>query len=439
MNRRSLPALAVLALLVLAGCQRRHQDTSQIASFKDFVAATEHASADDYLGKPGTRVKDKAEFERMKSYLVDRYRGMHVDHSFRGVEGAFVDCVPFQEQPSLRGIALASVERTAPGLSASPAVGDATLHADEFKARQVADATLKRGIKDDLGNERFCAESTIPLMRITLEQLVRFETLDRFFHKGETVDGVIIPGGESHYYAVGRQQIANIGADSWLNVWSPKVADHQMSLSQIWVTGGDGDGKQTIEVGWQVYPDKWHSDKAALFIFHTTDNYKSGKGCYNVDCSGFVQTANNVYLGSGFDHYSSIDGGQWGFEIQVQRADSGNWWLFYRGPAAWIPFGYYPRTLFGEGILSRGAERYTVGGEDTGEPGAKEMGSGRVASEHFGKAAFQNTVFYIDANRTSHWGELFKIEPDPKCYTTDINNIFGAWGTYLYFGGASCN
>jgi Neprosin len=438
MNRITMLA-SLAALLVIAGCARRPEDTSKIASFDAFVAATGKASAKDYLGKPGVRVTGEAEFGLMKDYLLERYRGMHVKHSFHGSEGAFIDCVPFGEQPSLRGVAAATIERKAPTLTGTPTTIDPSQHAGEFTARQAADATLKAGVKDELGNERFCQGDTIPIMRITLEQLVQFATLEGFFHKGEVVDGVLIPGGESHYYAVGRQQIANSGADSWLNVWSPKVADKQMSLSQIWVTGGDGDGKQTIEVGWQVYPGHWHSDNAALFIFHTIDNYKKGKGCYNTDCDGFVQVANNVYLGSGFDHYSSIDGGQWGFEIQVQRADTGSWWLFYRGPGAWIPFGYFPRSVFGEGILSRQAERFTVGGETTGEASAKEMGSGRKAAEHFGKAAFQNGIFYIDANRQSHWGDLFKIEPDPTCYTTEINNVSGAWGTYLYFGGPSCN
>jgi hypothetical protein len=49
-----------------------------------------------------------------------------------------------------------------------------------------------------------------------------------------------------------------------------------------------------------------------------------------------VQIANNVYFGKGFDHYSSTNGGQWGFNLQWKRAPDGNWWLFYKGPGNYI-------------------------------------------------------------------------------------------------------
>src|SRR5262249_9230467 len=153
--------------------------------------------------------------------------------------------------------------------------------------------------------ERFCRGDTIPLLRITLDDLTRFPSLEAFFRKGETREGRNIPADENHYYARGVQFVANFGADSWLNVWSPAVVDHEMSLSQIWVVGGDGGAKQTAEAGWQVMPDKWGSNDAALFIYYTSAGYADDKGCYNTDCDGFRQIANNVYLGSGFDHYSS--------------------------------------------------------------------------------------------------------------------------------------
>jgi hypothetical protein len=236
------------------------------------------------------------------------------------------------------------------------------------------------------------------------------------------------------------QFVNNLGADSWLNVWSPTVASGRMSLSQLWVVAGTDNDKQTVEAGWQVYPDKWHSNNAALFIYYTKGGYQKGTGCYNTECDGFKQVANNVYLGSGFDHYSATDQGQWGFELQYKRSPTtGSWWLFYRGPGDWIPVGYYPKSLFGDGKLATQAEKVAFGGEDTGEPSAKQMGSGATADKHFSKAAFQNTIFYIDTQVVSQWANLSEEEPDPKCYTAEINNIFGSWGTYLYFGGPSCN
>ena len=142
--------------------------------------------------------------------------------------------------------------------------------------------------------------------------------------------------------------------------------------------------------------------------------------------------------GIGINHYSATDQTQWGFELQYKRNTDGNWWLFYRGGGDWIPVGYYPKSLFGDGRLSRKAEKVAFGGEDTGGPSAKQMGSGAKSDQGFGKAAFQNTIFYIDTNTVSQWANLSKEEPDPTCYTATINNVFGSWGTYIYFGGLSC-
>lgn len=430
-------------LFALLGCVHHRGGTSDIESFTDFMKATESARADEYLGKPGVRVTDAAKFDRMKAYLVDRYRDVHVTHTFHGVENTYVDCWPILEQPSiknLKGIER-KIEREATPILDTPPRQQLAEHADEFKERSVADLTLKAGEKDAKGNERFCHGDTIPIQRITLEGLTRFPSLEAFFAKGERKeDGRNIPADDTHYYARGVQFVNNLGADAWLNVWSPTVASGRMSLSQLWVVAGTDNDKQTVEAGWQVYPDKWHSNNAALFIYYTKGGYQEGTGCYNTECEGFKQVAKNVYLGSGFDHYSATDQGQWGFELQYKRSPStGSWWLFYRGAGDWIPVGYYPKSLFGDGKLATQAEKVAFGGEDTGEPSAKQMGSGATADTHFSKAAFQNTVFYIDTQVVSQWANLSKEEPDPKCYTAEINNIFGAWGTYLYFGGPSCN
>jgi len=285
------------------------------------------------------------------------------------------------------------------------------------------------------------------MRRVTLEETTRFKNLRGFFSKGSKLDdfrkgtdrgqGDIPPEDATHYYARGVQYVDNFGADSWLNVWNPAVSDKQFSLSQQWIVGGDGGTKQTAEGGWQVYPQKYNSSNAALFIFYTTAGYSDG--CYNLDCSGFVQLANNIYLGRGFTNYSSTDGTQWGFNLQWKRGSDGTWWLFYRGPGDYIVVGYYPHSLYGNGTLATKATKIAFGGEDTGQLSAKQMGSGQKANAGWQKAAYQNMIFYIDTNTTSQWANLDKYESNPDCYTTDLHDIYGNWGTYLFLGGASCN
>jgi hypothetical protein len=53
--------------------------------------------------------------------------------------------------------------------------------------------------------------------------------------------------------------------------------------------GGNGSTLQTAEVGWQVYPQKYGNSYPTLFIYWTADGYNR-TGCYNLDCSAFIQT-----------------------------------------------------------------------------------------------------------------------------------------------------
>ena len=76
---------------------------------------------------------------------------------------------------------------------------------------------------------------------MTLEEMVRFSTLDEFLAGNKEQVAFINkvddgsqeePSLEDHYHAVGIQLVDNFGADTWLNLWSPTVSQHQMSLSQ---------------------------------------------------------------------------------------------------------------------------------------------------------------------------------------------------------------
>ena len=385
-------------------------------------------------------MRDEAAFEEMRRHLLKLYEGVQVSHSFFEA-GHYVDCVPISQQPSLKGrgeqAAKAPPRPTSPSRPPKGETGSAAPG-----KTQTLDLRLTRK-NDSFGHRTACPARTIPMRRVTLEDMVHFATLSEFLRGRKIDDGSFDrprnekPTNGGHYYARGYQFVDNFGADAWLDVWSPKVQSHEMSLSQIWVVGSEGDGKQTVEAGWQVFPDKWGSDQAALFIFYTSKNYNDG--CYNLECTGFVQIANNVYLGRGFDHYSSIGGGQWGFNLQWKRHTTGDWWLFYKGPGSYIAVGYYPKSLFGDGTLASKATKVAFGGEDTSVPSALEMGSGREASEGWQKSSFQNFAFFIDTSMVSQWAKLDKQEIVSSCYTTDIHNIFGSWGTYLYFGGPKCD
>jgi len=407
--------------------------------FATFTANVQAAQPIAFVGQPGFAVESAAAFAEMKAHVLELYSGVTARNSFVGSDGQIVDCIPLDQQPGLRppGRPRLQLSRDIPRIAAAGAQlrGESRLSDD----RRTEDITLKSGQRDRLGNDMFCQSETIPLIRLTIERVAAFRTLAAFLSKEDGEKDPNRPADDSnHYYARGVQFVDNLGGDSWLNVWSPTVSAGRMSLSQQWFVSGEGDAKQTIEGGWQVMPSHWNTSNAVLFIYHTTKNYADKSGCYNIECSGFVQRANNVYLGRGFTNYSSIGGTQWGFNLQWKRHTDGNWWLFYKGPGDYIAVGYFPSTLYGNGGLATKSTKIAFGGEDTGKPSALEMGSGRKANEGWQKAAYQNRIFYIDTNTVSQWAKLDKYESNPDCYTADVHNIFGNWGTYIFFGGPKC-
>ena len=141
----------------------------EIVPFDRFIAAVAEARPEQYADdlEAGARAAGvtletaRAEFERMKKYLLSHYEGVHPVGSFLDSNGQTIDCVPFEQQPTVR-------------------------------------AAIKRGIKVPRPAPRplpasapkpVCPEGTVPMLRITLQQLARHGTLDHFFHK--------LPGGRA--------------------------------------------------------------------------------------------------------------------------------------------------------------------------------------------------------------------------------------------------
>lgn len=194
------------------------------------------------------------------------------------------------------------------------------------------------------------------MRRISLDQTTRFPSLTAFLAKeppGVTPSArpITTPGGP-HRYAYGYQNGTNYGGNSWLNLWNPTG---DFTLSQQWYVNGSGSGTQTAEGGWVNYPGKF-GNQSVLFIFFTPNDYASG--CYNLECSGFVQTNSSIALGTTWSAYSSYGGDQYGFSLQYEYS-GGNWWLFVQGTA----LGYYPGSVYNGGPMASNASLSEFGGE----------------------------------------------------------------------------
>jgi hypothetical protein len=460
-------------------------ETGGFVPFNQFLASTEAANSGG--GNSGlvsnsasrTALAVQKSFGEMKQHILSTYQDVKVSHSYALGSQTF-DCVPVEQQPAVRKQGLRSIAAVPPALalpSAAPAgeqrpVGQTT---GEAVQPQVAGT-------DAFGNTQTCEEQTIPMRRITLDELTRFKDLDEFFSKGpdgagrapvapaaslETAstfrsargrgtgsgtDTDIPPAADIHKHAFTYQYVNNLGGNSVLNLWSPYVYtpwSEIFSLSQVWYLGTGGGTLQSVEAGWQNYPAKYGSENAALFVYSTRDNYRkpaAGEapvGCYNLDCGIFVQVNHTWALGSAIGTYSSFGGTQYELPIQWWLY-AGNWWLNVNG--TWI--GYYPGSFYRGGQLSRNANLIEFGGETVsdGAPGYyyyPPMGSGNYANAWWQQAAYQKNIYYYDTANTSQWANLTAVTEAASCYTTAGPYSAGSapWGVYFFFGGPGgwCN
>ena len=263
----------LLALVVLSG--RAHaQSRTGLTPFQDFIAGVRAANAG--------ALQDAGAFEEMRQHILTMYQGVEVTHSFV-LDAHPFDCVPIEQQPSVRLLGLASIASPPPAAIPS---ADGAVDGIVSLQSQLDEATAL----DPFGNPVRCETGSIPMRRITLEDMSRFATLRQYFQKSpdESVPGAEGPAAESHKYSYTNRLINNLGGSSNLNLWEPAVntaLGEIFSLSQEWYVGGSGSATQTAEVGWQNYPALYGSENSALFIYWTADDYNT-TGCYNLTCPG---------------------------------------------------------------------------------------------------------------------------------------------------------
>lgn len=286
-----------------------------------------------------------------------------------------------------------------------------------------------------------CPEGTVPIRRTTESDLLRassFEKFGRKFTKPVQRD----TSSDSHEHAVGYVTGEEYyGAKASINVWAPKVASqYEFSLSQMWVISGSfGDDLNTIEAGWQVSPELYGDNYPRFFTYWTSDAYQA-TGCYNLLCSGFVQTNNRIAIGAAISPTSDYNGGQFDISILVWKDPKhGNWWLEF---GSGVLVGYWPSFLFTHlrdhaGMIQYGGE--VVNSRTSGFHTPTQMGSGHFAGEGFGKASYFRNLQVVDwDNNLVPSSNLRVLADNPNCY--DIQGGTNtAWGTYFYYGGPGRN
>ena len=385
------------------------------------------------------RVKNQNERAKLQAYIDEYQKGQTIIKSIVGPSGDTIDFVDIYTQPAIKKHKIAK-EQLLLGPSTFPQIENESQQHESFK-------DYKKGnmLYEITGDT--CPQGAIPIQRLTMKTLARFETLEDFFKKGH---GYIHPpcGGDGgsaggHEYAnAARNDIPNWGAESVISLWSPYVEkSDEFSLSQMWVVRGSGEDKETLEAGWQVYEDLYGDWRAHLFIYFTPDNYGSGGG-YNLSTGDFVQVNNTVYIGGGFTVYSDKNGSQYYIKLMIYKDGArGDWWLRYGD--TWV--GYWPRSVFDSKGLNEQASRINFGGEivnirTDNRHTRTDMGSGSWPYQGYGYSSYHRNIKYVDVkNFYRNATGLTANATNNNCYDINLVESTGSWGVYFYFGGSGYN
>ncbi|CAK9227767.1 unnamed protein product [Sphagnum troendelagicum] len=292
-----------------------------------------------------------------------------------------------------------------------------------------------------------CPVGTVPIRRTLAKDILRAGSIDKYRTKKGGMSAVPKPSpatitSSSHEHAISYMQGDSYnGAQATINVWSPRVdVPSEFSLSQIWILAGAFTSDlNSIEAGWQVSPDMYGDNNPRLFTYWTADGYQT-TGCYNLLCSGFVQTSNTIAIGASISPVSSYGGTQYEIGILIWKdPNTGAWWMQF-GENTLV--GYWPASLFthlagSATVLEWGGE--VVNSEPGGQHTTTEMGSGQFAEAGFGEASYMRNIQFVDtSNVLRSVVGLQTLTEQPNCY--DIQGGFNsAWGNFFYYGGPGQN
>ncbi|KAI7724584.1 hypothetical protein M8C21_015445 [Ambrosia artemisiifolia] len=280
-----------------------------------------------------------------------------------------------------------------------------------------------------------CPKGTIPIRRTKKEDLLRASfsvscakkkplSIARHYIIDNELDDV---QGQLEYasaYILGNGNL--YGTKATLNTWNPKVdRDDEHSMAQVWIVGCFSNANavedvNTMEAGWHVYPGLYGDANTRLFIYWTRDGSKT-TGCFNLQCSGFIQTNNKIALGG-----SVVKGGD-------------NWWMQVDGETV----GYWPKSLFSH--LCESASLIEWGGEvanfSPDHHTTTQMGSGQLPKQGFRKASYIRNIQTVDESNYLRSPDNLNTATDDSC-SYDISKHFkndDYWGTHIFYGGTFQN
>eukprot|EP00250_Pteridium_aquilinum_P014665 c22130_g1_i1 orf=218-1579(+) len=373
--------------------------------------------------------------------------------SIQSPDGDVIDCVPIDKQPALdhpklKGHKIKVYPSARPNTRKNKLVTNTT--------RVISHNGIEQIWKE---SGESCPAQTIPIRRTSPTDVLRASSIHRFGQKNlaQHLNTTLLqqfpsahvtrhessPSAHDHAiaYVSGGEYY---GSTATINVWDPWVEDQsEFSLSQMWILSGSFDGDlNTIEAGWQVSPELYGDSRPRFFIYWTADAYEQ-TGCYNLLCSGFIQTSNEIAMGASISPWSRDHSSQYDIKILIWKDPAkGDWWMEFGDK---ILVGYWPAKLFTH--LQNKATVIEWGGEvaQSNMPSlprrhtGTHMGSGQFSKYGFSHASYFRNVEVVNSNNQLDTISALSISADhPSCY--DIRSFYNSnWGNFFYYGGPGRN
>jgi Neprosin len=413
-----------------------------------------------------------SEDARIQQIIDARYKKEDVRYSFRTRLGEDIDCIDFEAQPSVKALRAQGI----PVSNHAPPVPErfAKMGAKSAPVDPANDYSFN-GSLDENGHARACSADTVPMLRVTADDIRRAGGVDEYQrpHR-KALPPHLAPGGcdvPGFAHVVGTltpdTSAAVYGAGSIMSVHQPllpanETEDH--SLAQTWTYGGgntscsDPTGPSnlaTLEVGWVVSPWVNNGDLAPhLFTFSTIDGYWL-TGCYNNDptkiatyaaadgfsgskCAPYVEYGGAIYTpGQGVNVGSDLGANVWNFgntalDWQLQITANG-------GESYYI--GYWPSVPQTMTTFQAGGEVADI--TDTMRVYPLQMGTGENPSLGYGlgESAVQHDFWaataanYIQSVAQFTIGETTPVDVSEDYTESTTLPGNSAWSNYFFYGG----
>ncbi|XP_068655240.1 protein neprosin-like [Aristolochia californica] len=338
------------------------------------------------------------------------------------VDGDIFDCVDIHKQPSFDHPLLKNF--TIPTIP-------------KLELGSLSDAALKIGLPDG-----GCPDGTVPIRRVQFRDLLRSRSSSSFGTRYHNWNKTSAQAGDSPSRSVSvRTKPGDFrGGQATFNVWNLSVSDSQYSTASLQVFHGygvPGSNLGVIQAGWMVNKKAFSDSEPRLFAHWSEDNEHT-KGCFNLECQGFVQVSPYVILGAKlFPTSSEFGGPQVDLKVVIYVANDGVWWLLVNNELV----GFWPPSVFNNEMKSANVVQW--GGDVFNGDLNKSfppMGSGHFPRE--GEVMIASYIKELQVLNSQGKVEdapagddVVRNNEAPACYGLTDHGNEGSWHRYFYFGG----